>query len=62
MAPRTPFVKAITSLMGSANGIQGARHTNNEEQRHMKKQNGVNREGPLEARQEVLVGPDLTDS
>ena len=26
MAPRTPFVKAITVLMGSANGIQGARH------------------------------------
>lgn len=26
MAPRTPFIKAITVLMGSANGIQGARH------------------------------------
>lgn len=27
MAPRTPFVKAIALLMGSTNGIRGARHT-----------------------------------
>jgi len=26
MTPRTPLDKAITVLMGSANGIQGARH------------------------------------
>ncbi|KAK7392416.1 hypothetical protein VNO78_20855 [Psophocarpus tetragonolobus] len=27
MTPHTPFDKAITIVMGSTNGIQGARHT-----------------------------------
>ncbi|KAG4970530.1 hypothetical protein JHK82_036218 [Glycine max] len=27
MTPHTPFAKAITFVMGSTNGIQGARHT-----------------------------------